>query len=152
MEQVKEWKGFKETPRPVDYFELSCGTSTGSIIGNTPLQLRMTVEDNIKQYNKIGVHTFSLKIYGWDIGKVLPVNVASWINSSKSGVRDSHFCDTDLKKAIKDVVENFGLDKKDRKMKGNAPLLRDEPVQRTSILQTPVYRYSMLILLYHGSK
>ena len=68
---------------------------------------------------------FSPKIYAWGIGRVLRVNGASCINSSKSTVQNSCFYDTDPKEAIDDVMEEFGLDQEDQKMKGNAPVLPD---------------------------
>jgi patatin-like phospholipase/acyl hydrolase len=113
-------------PRPADYFELAAGTSTGGIIGIMLFRLRMTVADAIVQYDKIGADVFSPKIYGWNIGKVLPVSVASFINNSKNVVQNSRFNDADLKKAIDDVVAKYGLDENDRKLKGEAPLYHPE--------------------------
>lgn len=123
MKRVKTKKGLTEMPRPVDYFELAAGTSTGGIIGIMLFRLRMTVQDTIDEYFKIGKDVFSPKIYGWDIGSVLPVSWASVINNSKNVVQDSRFDDADLKKAINNVVAKFGLDENDRKLKGEAPLL-----------------------------
>ena len=123
MKQVQERKGLKETPRPVDYFELAGGTSTGGIIGIMLFRLRMPVDKTMEQYYKIGKEVFSPKVYGWNIGW-LPVGVSSRINNSKNLVQDSRFDDADLKKAIDDVVAEYGLDETDRNLKGNAPLLR----------------------------
>ncbi|KAF2993897.1 hypothetical protein E8E13_002656 [Curvularia kusanoi] len=123
MKRIQLRKGLKEVPRPADYFELAAGTSTGGIIGIMLFRLRMTVKDTIEQYFKIGEQVFSPKVYGWNIGKVFPVGVASFINNSKNLVQDSRFDDVSLKKAIDDVVEKFGLDEADRKAKGDAPLL-----------------------------
>lgn len=123
MKRVKDRKGLKEMPLPADYFELAGGTSTGGIIGIMLFRLRMTVGDTIKQYMKIGEAVFSPKVYGWNIGKILPVGVASFINNSKNIVQDSRFDDASLKKAIDDVVAEFGLDANDKKLKGDAPLL-----------------------------
>ncbi|KAJ4376819.1 hypothetical protein N0V86_006937 [Didymella sp. IMI 355093] len=123
MQRVKIKKGLKEVPRPVDYFELAGGTSTGGIIGIMLFRLRMTVKDTIDEYFTIGKNVFSPKIYGWDIGSVLPVKWASVINNSKNVVQDSRFDDADLKKAINNVVAKFGLDEIDRTLKGEAPLL-----------------------------
>ncbi|KAJ4401565.1 hypothetical protein N0V91_007869 [Didymella pomorum] len=122
MKRVADRKGLKEIPRPADYFELAAGTSTGGIIGIMLFRLRMTVDDTIAQYYKIGEDVFSPKIYGWNIGKVFYPKVASFINSSKSVVQDSRFDDADLKKAIDMVVETFGLDDNDKALKGSAPL------------------------------
>ncbi|KAF9695701.1 hypothetical protein EKO04_006652 [Ascochyta lentis] len=122
MIRVQKRDGLKEVPRPADYFELAAGTSTGGIIGIMLFRLRMTVADTIIQYDKIGADVFSPKIYGWNIGKVLPVSVASFINNSKNVVQNSRFDDADLKKAIDEVVAKFGLDDNDRKLKGEAPL------------------------------
>jgi hypothetical protein len=126
MIRVQKRDGLKEVPRPADYFELAAGTSTGGIIGIMLFRLRMTVADAIVQYDKIGADVFSPKIYGWNIGKVLPVSVASFINNSKNVVQNSRFDDADLKKAIDDVVAKYGLDENDRKLKGAAPLYHPE--------------------------
>jgi patatin-like phospholipase/acyl hydrolase len=123
MKRVKDREGLAEVPRPADYFELAAGTSTGGIIGIMLFRLRMTVADTITQYFKIGQDVFSPKVYGWNIGKVLPVGVAFFINNSKNVVQDSRFDDASLKKAIDDVVAQFGLDEADKKAKGDAPLL-----------------------------
>lgn len=123
MKRVKEREGLAEVPRPADYFELAAGTSTGGIIGIMLFRLRMTVKDTITQYFKIGKDVFSPKVYGLNIGKVLPVGMASFINNSKNLVQDSRFDDASLKKAIDDVVAEFGLDEADKKAKGDAPLL-----------------------------
>lgn len=122
MKRVQTRKGLKTVPRPADYFELAAGTSTGGIIGIMLFRLCMTVEDTITQYYKIGEDVFSPKVYGWNIGKVLPVKMASFINNSKNVVQDNRFDDVSLKNAIDDVVAEFGLDDADKKAKGDAPL------------------------------
>lgn len=122
MKRVKEREGLAEVPRPADYFELAAGTSTGGIIGIMLFRLRMTVKDTITQYFKIGKDVFSPKVYGLGLG-FLPVGMASFINNSKNLVQDSRFDDASLKKAIDDVVAEFGLDEADKKAKGDAPLL-----------------------------
>ncbi|KAH6644845.1 acyl transferase/acyl hydrolase/lysophospholipase [Boeremia exigua] len=122
MKRVQKRKGLAEVPLPADYFELAAGTSTGGIIGIMLFRLRMSVADTITQYFKIGEEVFSPKVYGWNIGKVLPVSVASFINNSKNVVQDSRFDDASLKKAINDVVGKFGLDENDMEKKGDAPL------------------------------
>ena len=122
MKRVKAREGLAEVPRPADYFELAAGTSTGGIIGIMLFRLRMTVKDTITQYFKIGKDVFSPKVYGLGLG-FLPVGMASFINNSKNLVQDSRFDDASLKKAIDDVVAEFGLDEADKKAKGDAPLL-----------------------------
>lgn len=126
MKRVQVRKGLKEVPLPADYFELAAGTSTGGIIGIMLFRLKMTVKDTIEQYLKIGEKVFSPKIYGWNIGRVLPVGVAAFINNSKNVVQDSRFDDGSLKDAINDVVAEFGLDQNDKNLKGDAPLLHPE--------------------------
>ncbi|RSL95119.1 hypothetical protein CDV31_014039 [Fusarium ambrosium] len=121
MERVRIKKGLKEPCRPADYFELAAGTSTGGIIGIMLFRLRMTAEDAIKQYDVIASQVFSPKIYGWNIGW-MPNFMSSTINSSKTLVQSSRFDDASLKKAVDGVVEKFGLDENDRKLKGDAPL------------------------------
>ncbi|RMJ18508.1 hypothetical protein CDV36_001786 [Fusarium kuroshium] len=100
---------------------LAAGTSAGGIIGIMLFRLRMTAEDAIKQYDVIASQVFSPKIYGWNIGW-MPNFMSSTINNSKTLVQSSRFDDASLKKAVDGVVEKFGLDENDRKLKGDAPL------------------------------
>ncbi|KAL2672599.1 hypothetical protein Neosp_013312 [[Neocosmospora] mangrovei] len=121
MDRVRRKKGLTEPCRPADYFELAAGTSTGGIIGIMLFRLRMTAEDAIKQYDIIASQVFSPKVYGWNIGW-MPTFLSSTINNSKTLVQSSRFDDASLKKAVDGVVEKFGLDENDRKLKGDAPL------------------------------
>ncbi|RSL95723.1 hypothetical protein CEP52_011911 [Fusarium oligoseptatum] len=121
MERMRTKKGLVEPCRPADYFELAAGTSTGGIIGIMPFRLRTTAEDAIKQYDVIASQVFSPKVYGWNIGW-MPKFMSSTINNSKTLVQGSRFDDASLKKAVDGVVEKFGLDENDRKLKGDAPL------------------------------
>ncbi|KAH7253235.1 hypothetical protein MRS44_015605 [Fusarium solani] len=121
MDRVRRKKGLTEPCRPADYFELAAGTSTGGIIGIMLFRLRMTAEDAIKQYDVIASQVFSPRVYGWNIGW-MPTFLSSTINNSKTLVQSSRFDDASLKKAVDGVVEKFGLDENDRKLKGDAPL------------------------------
>lgn len=119
MNRVQARKGLKEECRPADYFELGAGTSTGGIIGIMLFRLRM----KIAEYDNISKEVFSPKIYGWNITRVMPNKLASWINNSKTLVQSSRFDDASLKKAINKVVAKYGLDEEDRRLEGDAPLL-----------------------------
>ncbi|WAO96561.1 PNPLA domain-containing protein [Fusarium falciforme] len=121
MDRVRRKKGLTEPCRPADYFELAAGTSTGGIIGIMLFRLRMTAEDAIKQYDVIASQVFSPKVYGWNIGW-MPTFLSSTINNSKTLVQSSRFDDASLKKAVDGVVEKFGLDENDRRLKGDASL------------------------------
>jgi patatin-like phospholipase/acyl hydrolase len=122
MSRVQERKRLAEIPRPADYFELAGGTSTGGIMGIMLFRLRMTVDDTIKEYDRIAKTIFSPKFWGRDV---------SWIpgsrifNNSKALVQDSRFDAASMSKAIDEVVEKYGLDENDKKLKGNAPLQHD---------------------------
>jgi patatin-like phospholipase/acyl hydrolase len=122
MSRVQKRKNLPEMPRPADYFELAGGTSTGSIMGIMLFRLRMNVDDTIKEYDRIAKTIFSPKIYGWDISWIPG---ASYLNNSKALVQDSRFDAGSMSKAIDEVVEKFGLDEEDKRLKGNAPLQHD---------------------------
>ncbi|KAM5369382.1 hypothetical protein ACJZ2D_008996 [Fusarium nematophilum] len=122
MERVKKRKGLAKAPPPADYFELAAGTSTGGIMGIMLFRLRMTAQQTIDEYNRIAQTVFSPKIYGWNISRVLPTGVASFVNNSKTLVQSSRFDDASMKKAIDEVVEKYGLDDNDKKLRGDAPL------------------------------
>jgi patatin-like phospholipase/acyl hydrolase len=119
MERVRDRKGLSETPRPSDYFELAGGTSTGGIMGIMLFRLRMSVDDTIKEYDRIAKTIFRPMIYGHDISWIPG---ASYLNNSKALIQDSRFDAGSMVKAIDEVVEKFGLDENDKKLKGNAPL------------------------------
>jgi hypothetical protein len=85
-------------------------------------RLRMSVDDTIKEYDRIAKTIFSPKIYGWDISWIPG---ASYLNNSKALVQDSRFDAGSMSKAIDEVVEKFGLDEQDKRLKGNAPLQHD---------------------------
>ncbi|UKZ72922.1 hypothetical protein TrVFT333_000559 [Trichoderma virens FT-333] len=123
MKRVQVKKGLKEECRPADYFEMGAGTSTGGIIGIMLFRLRMTTSEAIEQYDIISKEVFSPKIYGWNLTRMMPNMMASWINNSKTLVQSSRFDDKSLKDAIDKVVAKYGLDENDRKLKGEAPLL-----------------------------
>lgn len=64
MDKVKEiesqnkWSTCNLARLPVDYFHLTAGTSTGGIIALMLIRLRMSVEDALKEYRKIGPQVF----------------------------------------------------------------------------------------------
>ncbi|KAK7427615.1 hypothetical protein QQZ08_005890 [Neonectria magnoliae] len=126
MKRIQTNKGLKEPCRPADYFELAAGTSTGGIIGIMLFRLRMTAEDAIKMYDVISKQVFSPKIYGYEISNWVGNKLGSLINNSKTMVQSSRFDDTSLKLAIDNVVEKFGLDDNDKKLKGDAPLFHEK--------------------------
>lgn len=119
MLRVQKKKGLDKIPLPADYFELAGGTSTGGIMGIMLFRLRMSVDDTIDEYDRIAKTIFSPKIYGWDISWIPG---SSYLNNSKALVQDSRFDAGSMSKAIDEVVEKFGLDENDKKLKGNAPL------------------------------
>jgi patatin-like phospholipase/acyl hydrolase len=122
MHRVQKRKGLAEIPRPADYFELAGGTSTGGIMGIMLFRLRMSVDDTISEYDRIAKSIFSPKLWGWDISRLWGSKV---LNNSKALVQDSRFDATSMSKAIDEVVEKYGLDENDKKLKGNAPLLHE---------------------------
>ncbi|KAF4993509.1 hypothetical protein FGRMN_6438 [Fusarium graminum] len=157
MERVRDRKGLAETPRPSDYFELAGGTSTGGIMGIMLFRLRMSVDDTIKEYDRIAKTIFKPKIYGMDISWMPG---ASYLNNSKALVQDSRFDAGSMSKAIDEVVEKFGLDENDKKLKGNAPLQHEkgariaESMLMRSYKDSTVYASSKLnnALLKYGDQ
>lgn len=111
--------GSKEPCLPAEFFELAAGTSTGGIIGIMLFRLRMSADEAIIQYYKIAEQVFSPKIWGWNIGW-LPG--ASYVNNGKLLFQRTRFDAEPLRKAVDSVVEEFGLDENDRRLKRDAPL------------------------------
>jgi patatin-like phospholipase/acyl hydrolase len=73
MERVKEYEietkmnPSRDTRDPVEYFHLAAGTSTGGIIALMLFRLRMSVQNTIDEYEKIGP-----KVFGPE-GKSFPI-------------------------------------------------------------------------------
>ncbi|KAM0543963.1 hypothetical protein ACHAPJ_012058 [Fusarium lateritium] len=123
MLRVQKKKGLTEMPRPADYFELAGGTSTGGIMGIMLFRLRMTVDDTIAEYDRIAKQIFTPKIGGVNISWV---PFSNYINNSKAIIWSNRFDGASISKAVDEVVEKYGLDKNDKKLKGNAPLRHEE--------------------------
>ncbi|KAI8237865.1 Calcium-independent phospholipase A2-gamma [Colletotrichum sp. SAR 10_86] len=121
MKRIQVRRGLKEEPRPVDYFELAAGTSTGGIIGLLLFRFRMTATEAIKTYDEIAKDIFKPKVYGYSID-FLGEKISSWVNNSKSVVQNSRFDGESLKRAVQRVVADHGLDKDDKALKGDALL------------------------------
>lgn len=115
--------GSKEPCLPVDFFEMAAGTSTGGIIGIMLFRLRMSADEACTQYYKIAKQVFSPKIWGWSISWIPG---ARYINNAKLAFQSARFGAEPLRKAVDDVVDEFGLDDNDRRMKGEAPLIHKE--------------------------
>lgn len=115
--------GSKEPCLPVDFFELAAGTSTGGIIAIMLFRLRMSADEACRQYYKVAKQVFSPKIWGWSISWIPG---ARYINNAKLLFQSARFGAGPLRKAIDDVVDEFGLDDNDRQMKGEAPLVHKE--------------------------
>ena len=101
MDKVAEIEGGATTPRkPVDYFHLAGGTSTGGIIAVMLFRLRMTPQQAIDAYMKVGADVFGTKVKG---------GAAS-------------FPAEPLLAAIDKITEQYG----DKTQKGNAPLVDNQ--------------------------
>ncbi|KAI1165515.1 acyl transferase/acyl hydrolase/lysophospholipase [Nemania serpens] len=61
MESIRDSEGLGSTPRPCEYFDLIGGTSTGGIIAIMLGRLRMTVDECIRAYDKLGQTAFTPK-------------------------------------------------------------------------------------------
>jgi patatin-like phospholipase/acyl hydrolase len=98
MDKVAELEGSPATPRkPVDYFHLAGGTSTGGIIALMLFRLRMTPQQAIDAYMKVGAYVFGTKV--------------------KNG--PASFPAEPLLAAIDKIVEQYG----DKSLKGDALLV-----------------------------
>ncbi|KDN60568.1 hypothetical protein CSUB01_11284 [Colletotrichum sublineola] len=125
MRRIQENMHLEEEPRPVDYFELAAGTSTGGIIGILLFRFRMTATEAIETYDEIAKDVFKPKIYGFSID-FLPEKVSSFINNSKTVFQNSRFDGASLESAVHRVVEKHGLDKEDKRLRGDTLLQHPE--------------------------
>ncbi|OQV10916.1 hypothetical protein CLAIMM_14837 [Cladophialophora immunda] len=112
--------------KPVDYFDLAAGTSTGGLIALMLFRLEMNCTDVIAQYQDLAKEVFSpmlgsirlnsLGSFGKWIGDI-------WLKLKALAGR-SQFSHKPLEKAIDTVVGNFPLDDEDRVRKGDAALVK----------------------------
>ncbi|KAJ7073935.1 calcium-independent phospholipase [Mycena amicta] len=122
MKRIQRKTGAKELPRPADYFELAAGTSTGGIIALLLFRFRMTTTQALDEYRKIGKTVFSRNWGYVGLDRLGPVG--GWIHSAKPLFRSAKFDHGPLEAAIDSVVERYGLDEEDKRMKGKALLAR----------------------------
>ncbi|KAK3356215.1 hypothetical protein B0H65DRAFT_71172 [Neurospora tetraspora] len=54
MKRVQEIEGFKELPKPCEYFHIMGGTSTGGLVAILLGRLRMTTEEALEKYYDLG--------------------------------------------------------------------------------------------------
>ncbi|KAF7556323.1 hypothetical protein G7Z17_g1540 [Cylindrodendrum hubeiense] len=142
MARIQTRIGSKEICRPADYFELAGGTSTGGIIGVMLFRLRMTATDAIKEYKIISERVFSPKLAGYNVNNwYFGGGIGSLVSSTKTVFSGSRFQDGDLKAAIDRVVEKYGLDDNDRKLKGEAPLYHKDAGKTAETLLMRSYKH-----------
>ncbi|KIW95977.1 uncharacterized protein Z519_03043 [Cladophialophora bantiana CBS 173.52] len=117
--------------KPVDYFDLAAGTSTGGLIALMLFRLEMNCPDVIAQYENLAKEVFQPML-----GKI-PLNslgsFGNWIGDIwlklKAVVGRSQFSHQPLEKAIDAVVGGFPLDDDDRARKGDAVLVKSSQGQ-----------------------
>ncbi|KIW16255.1 hypothetical protein PV08_06306 [Exophiala spinifera] len=116
----------EEERKPVDYFDLAAGTSTGGLIALMLFRLDMRCSDVIAAYQNLAKKVFSPKLgpiplhqYGY-VGKIVG---DVWLGLKAFSGR-SQFSHKPLENAIDKVVATFPLDDEDRELKGNASLLK----------------------------
>ncbi|KIX92639.1 uncharacterized protein Z520_11668 [Fonsecaea multimorphosa CBS 102226] len=115
-----------EERKPVDYFDLAAGTSTGGLIALMLFRLEMNCTDVVTQYQKLAEQVFcpmlgsirlnSLGAFGKWIGDI-------WL-TLKAVAGRAQFSHKPLDKAIDTVVGTFPLDDDDRARKGDAVLVK----------------------------
>jgi patatin-like phospholipase/acyl hydrolase len=71
IRQVQLQRDLDEEPRPVDYFDLAAGTSTGGIISVLLFRFRFTASEAIGVYRELAGNVFSPIFFGVPIHKWL---------------------------------------------------------------------------------
>lgn len=112
--------------KPVDYFDLAAGTSTGGLIALMLFRLEMNCTQVIASYNDLAKLVFQPKFGVIPLHKLGRLGVwfgNRWLNVKALCGRDQ-YSHKPLEQAIDTVVGNNPLDEDDRANKGNAPLLK----------------------------
>lgn len=137
MEEVKKREiegnldSSTEDRKPVHYFHLAAGTSTGGLAAVMLFRLRMTVPQAMAQYRSLAKDVFSPSFFGFPLSEWGPIG--SWLGSGwtkvKAVVGTAQFSDAPLKEAINTVIRNHGLDASD-KAKPEDAMLRHKAAGR----------------------
>ncbi|KAI1118120.1 acyl transferase/acyl hydrolase/lysophospholipase [Nemania sp. NC0429] len=102
METIRDSEGLKHTPRPCEYFDLIGGTSTGGIIAIMLGRLRMTVDECIRAYDKLGQAAFTPKR-------------TSIFPASPSGAYSARALESAIKQTIREFCQELAcVDKRNR--------------------------------------
>jgi patatin-like phospholipase/acyl hydrolase len=130
MEEVKKREindgtNTSTAPRkPVDYFHLAAGTSTGGLIALMLFRLHMSVPEVKTQYNTLAKDVFSPRFFGYSLHNM--GTIGYWLGNgylkTKAVFSRSQFSDGPLKEAINKVVKDHGIDVDDKKAEGGAIL------------------------------
>ncbi|EXJ89502.1 hypothetical protein A1O3_02569 [Capronia epimyces CBS 606.96] len=115
-----------EERRPVDYFDLAAGTSTGGLIALMLFRLNMKCSEVIAQYHILAKQVFSPRIGRlslYRLGRFGKLVGDLWIKF-KMLTGQSQFSHQPLEKAIDTVVGAFPLDDDDKARKGDAVLIK----------------------------
>ena len=96
--------------KPVDYFDLAGGTSTGGLIALMLFRLRMDTEECLKMYHLLANRIFATTFLGSQFLGKLMGRVALVLNAFFGG---AEFSGKPLESAIKEVVDEHTLRKQD---------------------------------------
>ncbi|OAP65249.1 hypothetical protein AYL99_01221 [Fonsecaea erecta] len=115
-----------EERKPVDYFDLAAGTSTGGLIALMLFRLEMNCTNVIAQYQNLAEEVFSPMLGSIHLNSLGALG--KWIGDIwlklKAVTGQSQFSHKPLEKAIDTVVGTFPLDDDDRTRKGDAALVK----------------------------
>jgi len=110
--------------RPVDYFDLAAGTSTGGLIALILFRLNMKTSEAIGVYEKLAEDVFCPRIGSFKLHLLGPVG--HWLGDAlltfKAVFFDNQFSHKPLVAAIDQVVEAHG-DAEDKQLKSKAKLM-----------------------------
>ena len=112
--------------KPVDYFYLAAGTSTGGIIALMLFRLEMRCSDVMCQYEKMSKMVFGPKLGNIqldDFGASGKWVGDAWLKT-KAVTGHSEYRHQQLEKAIDAVVAAYPLDANDEAKKGDAMLMK----------------------------
>jgi patatin-like phospholipase/acyl hydrolase len=127
-------KGKPEDPterKPVDYFDLGAGTSTGGLIALMLFRLEMNCTDVIASYNDLAKLVFQPKLGIISLHKLGRFGVwlgNRWLNLKAVTGREQ-YSHKPLEQAIDTVVGKYPLDQDDATKKGDAYLVKESKGQ-----------------------
>lgn len=112
--------------RPVDYFDLTGGTSTGGIIAVMLSRLEMTCSEAIDVYKSISSSIFAVRVFGLNVGQIPVIERLCPVILGFKTVFSSRFSSKYIDQNIADILSKSHVIKQPHNKNGETYLVLDD--------------------------